>query len=233
VLVPEEIVLNGMDTSSLTKENIIQLIKNYDGSLTFVKPKKVSSSSSVWSSFSYVYVSNRKQDFVSCDKCKDVLQHRSIDGTSSMIKHIKSCTKTNKNASSAVLSIKEYLRPITSQPIPRKFKEKITDATVEFVASDNRAFELISGVGFIGLAQAIFDVGQNLSKTPNGNISNLLPNPTTVSKNYFFEKKSIKEVDEKFLGSQKEILLFTIRLAEMSIDYTTTKNLNWQTFVKI
>jgi hypothetical protein len=221
VLVPEEIVLNGMDTSSLTKENIIQLIKNHDGSLTFVKPKKLSSSSSVWSSFSYVYFSNRKQDFVSCDQCKDILQHRSIDGTSSMMKHIKSSTKTKKNAPSAVRSIQEYLRSTTSQPIPRKFKEKITDVTVEFVASDNRAFELISGVRLIGLAHAIFDVGQNLSKTPNVNISNLLPNPTTISKNYFL-KKSIKEVDEKFLSLQKEILLFTTRLAEMSTDFITT-----------
>jgi hypothetical protein len=81
----EKVILKGTDDSSLRKEKITQLIKNYDASLTFVKPK--TSSSPIWSSSSYVSVSNRKQDFVSCDKCKDVLHHKSICGTSSVIKY--------------------------------------------------------------------------------------------------------------------------------------------------
>ncbi len=40
----EELVVHGMDNSSLTKEKIVQLIKNQDASLTFVKLKKSSSS---------------------------------------------------------------------------------------------------------------------------------------------------------------------------------------------
>ncbi len=127
----EKVIVNGMDDSSLTKEKILQLIKNHDASLTFVKPKK--SSSSVWSSFSYVNVNNWKKDFVSCDKCKDVLHHKSIDGTSNMIKHLKSCESGNKNITNFSTSIKEYLRPKTSQTIPRMLKDKITDATVEFL----------------------------------------------------------------------------------------------------
>ncbi|CAF3243261.1 unnamed protein product [Rotaria sp. Silwood2] len=168
-----------MDDSSLTKEKIIQLIRNYDASLTFVKPK--TSSSRVWSSFSYVFISNRKKDFVCCDKCKDVLHHKSDSGTSNMIKHIKSCQTTSKDIPNASLTVKEYLRPKTPQPISRIFKEKITDATVEFVAVDNRAFELVSGDGFINLAQTIFNVGQDLSKTPDVNVLDLIPNPRTVS----------------------------------------------------
>ncbi|CAF5004029.1 unnamed protein product, partial [Rotaria sp. Silwood1] len=175
----KKIIINGMDDSSLTKEKIIQLIRNYDASLTFVKPK--TSSSPVWSSFSYVFISNRKKDFVCCDKCKDVLHHKSDSGTSNMIKHIKSCQTTSKDIPNASLTIKEYLRPKTAQPISRIFKEKITDATVEFVAVDNRAFELVSGDGFINLAQTIFNVGQDLSKTPDVNVLDLIPNPRTVS----------------------------------------------------
>ncbi|CAF2573675.1 unnamed protein product [Rotaria sp. Silwood2] len=168
-----------MDDSSLTKEKIIQLIKNDDASLTFVKPK--TSSSAAWSSFSYIFISNRKKDFVCCDKCKDVLHHKSESGTSNMIKHIKSCQTTSKAIPNASLTIKEYLRPKTVQPIPKIFKEKITNATAEFVALDNRAFGLVSGDGFINLAQTIFNVGQNLSKTPDVNVLDLIPNPRTVS----------------------------------------------------
>ncbi|CAF3172584.1 unnamed protein product [Rotaria sp. Silwood2] len=60
-------------------------------------------------------------------------------------------------------------------------KEKITNAAVELVSLDNRAFELISGDGFINFAQTVLDVGQNLSNKQNLNILDLLPHPTTVS----------------------------------------------------
>jgi hypothetical protein len=169
-----------MNITPPTKQTIIQLIKNNDSSLAFVKPK--TSSSRVWLNFSYVYINNKKQDFVSCDTCKDVLYHTSTDGTSSMIKHHKSCqtsnNTTNRNQS---LGIKEYFRPKKSQTIPRKIKEKITNAAVEFVSLDTRAFKLISGNGFTYFAQTLFDAGQKLSNIQHVNIEDLLPHPTTVS----------------------------------------------------
>jgi hypothetical protein len=174
-----------MDDSSLSKEEIIQLIKSHDARLTFEKPKR--SSSQVWSTFSYVRIDNRKQDFVSCETCKDILHHKSIDGTSSMMKHQKICAAAKKNSHNNSLSIKEYFRPKITQPIPKKFKEQITNATVEFVSLDNRAFELVSGDGFIHLAQTIFDVGQDLYKSQGIDVLDLLPNPTTVS-TYYSEK---------------------------------------------
>jgi hypothetical protein len=106
------------------------LIVNHYASLTFVKPKK--SSSSVWSSFKYAYVNNRKKDFVFCDKCKDVLHYKSIDGTRNMIKHLKSCESGNKNITNISISIKEYLRPKTSQAIPRMLKDKIISRDQRF-----------------------------------------------------------------------------------------------------
>ncbi len=54
-----------MDGSPLTKRKIIQLIKNHDSSVTFVKPKTKSSTSEVWSTFSYICVGDRQYDFVS------------------------------------------------------------------------------------------------------------------------------------------------------------------------
>ncbi|CAF3571137.1 unnamed protein product [Rotaria socialis] len=98
-----------------------------------------------------------------------------------MIKHIKSCQTTNEDIPNTSLNVKEYFRPKTSQPIARMLKEKITNVAVEFVALDNRAFELVSGDGFIYLAQTILNVGQDLSKTSDVDILDLIPNPRTVS----------------------------------------------------
>ncbi|CAF3148872.1 unnamed protein product [Rotaria sp. Silwood2] len=169
-----------MNNISLTKEMIKQLIQDDDKSLTFVKPK--TASSHVWKKYSYIYVSNKKQDFVSCDEFKEVLHHISTDGTSSMIKHQKSCQGSHKNNQHESFTIKEYFRPKISASIPRAIKEKITNAAVELVSLDNRAFELISGDGFINFAQTVLDVGQNLSNKQNHSIADFLPHPTTVKK---------------------------------------------------
>jgi len=74
--------------------------------------------------FIYVHIDDRKQDFVSCDTCKDVLHHKPIDGTSSMMKHQKIGEASKKNIHNS-LSIKEYFRPKATQPILKKLKEKI------------------------------------------------------------------------------------------------------------
>ncbi len=172
-----------MDNPLLTKQNIIKLIRNNDSCISFLKPKALSSEvSQVWSSFSYVYFKNYKQNFVSCDNCKDILHHTPSNGTSSMTKHKKSCTKVVTN-NGEHRSIKEYFGTTTSQSIPRRIKEKITTACTEFTILDNRPFQLICGDGFINLAEAIFDVGKNISNLSKFNIVDLLPNPTTVSKN--------------------------------------------------
>ncbi|CAF0799454.1 unnamed protein product [Adineta steineri] len=168
-----------MCNSSLTKDTIIQLIKNDDVFVTFVKPKKTSSS--VWVNFSCIYVNNMKQNFVSCDTCKDILHYTSTDGTSCMRKQQKSCQTLNKNNQNAAFGIKEYFRPKTCQKIPTKLKDKITNATVEFVSLDTRAFELVCGDGFLYFAQTLLDVGKKLSNAQNINVVDLLPHPTTVS----------------------------------------------------
>ena len=69
--------------SLLIKEKIVELIKNNDSSVTYVSP--TTASSQVWQSFRCIYVNNQKQSFVSCDKCKNILYHKSIDGTT----HVK------------------------------------------------------------------------------------------------------------------------------------------------
>ncbi|UJR13010.1 hypothetical protein I4U23_000036 [Adineta vaga] len=144
----------------LTKQQIIELIKNQDGRLTFIKPNNTSSSK-VWSNFSYVYIDNRQQNFVCCQICKEVLHHKSINGTSSMIKHKNMCEQVKKTVNHNSTSTQQYFRPKATQTVSKKVKEKVTIAAVEFVSLDNRAFELLAGDGFVHLVQTIFEAGQD------------------------------------------------------------------------
>ncbi|CAM4950245.1 unnamed protein product [Rotaria socialis] len=47
------------------------------------------------------------------------------------------------------------------------------------VATDNRAFELITGKGFVNFTQTVLSVGQDIVKSRSINASDLLPHPTT------------------------------------------------------
>ncbi|CAF1366211.1 unnamed protein product [Rotaria sordida] len=163
----------------LKKEDIPELIKNDDISVIFVKP--TTASSIVWQKFSHIYVDSKKQNFVSYDTCKDILHHKSIDGTSSMKKHLRSCESNSKNNNNKSLSINEYFAFRKTRSIPPRSKNNVLNATVELVAMDNRAYELIAGDGFINFTQTIFDAGQLLN-SQNIDVSSLLPHPTTVSK---------------------------------------------------
>ncbi|CAF1185441.1 unnamed protein product [Adineta steineri] len=80
-----------------------------------------------------------------------------------------------------LLVLKNIFDLKTSQKIPTKLKDKITNATVEFISLDTRAFELVCGDRFINFAQTLFDVGKKLSDAQNINVVDLLPQLTTVS----------------------------------------------------
>ncbi|CAF3331019.1 unnamed protein product [Rotaria socialis] len=61
------------------------------------------------------------------------------------------------------------------------------------IATDNRAFELITGKGFVNFTQTVLSVGQDIVKSRSINASDLLPHPTTVSRNInrlFISRKS-------------------------------------------
>ncbi len=120
---------------------------------------------------------------IRCDACKSIFIHRSIDGTKVMSSHLKACkhnskSDTNQQNLDAYFSSKN---PITKR-IPSKIKKSITDACVEFAALDNRVFETVKGGGFVNLMENIFVAGQRLSGLSGLKMTELLPNPTTVSK---------------------------------------------------
>lgn len=171
-----------MNNTLLTKCEVLNLIKNDDPNITFVKPKSSPLQSQVWTNFSYVYCNNNKQNFVCCDGCKEILVHIPSNGTSSMTKHQKMCSKTT-SCNNDQRNIKEYFTQTKVQSIPKKLKEKVTIAATEFAVLDTRPFHLFCGGGFTDFAQTIFNAGKALFNTSNINVEDLLPHPTTVSKN--------------------------------------------------
>lgn len=75
------------------------------------------------------------------------------------MKHLRSCELHSKNNNNKSLNINEYLSSGKTKSVPPRFKNKVLNATVELVAVDNRAFEFISGDGFINFTPIIFNVG--------------------------------------------------------------------------
>lgn len=170
----------------LTKREIQLLIDKNDPSLKIVKPVLTPKSSTVWKSFSYIYVNDNKQEYVICHTCSDVLIYKIVTGTSSLLKHIKSCLRTKEKDSTVQTDMRQHYESSTSAPkVPTRIEEEIKTACVEFAALDCRSFQTISGFGFQNLAQKIFDVGRLLPLSRKVNIQHLLPHPITVRSSLF------------------------------------------------
>ena len=111
-----------------------------------------------------------------------------------MVRHPKSCEK-EKSIHHDSSSINEYLHLKTPSGIPRNLKEKMTTAYVEFVALDNRDFKIVCGECSMNLARTVFNAGQNVKKSRDINVSDLLPHPTTVSQLCLeFRKQLVKKM---------------------------------------
>ncbi|CAF4131697.1 unnamed protein product [Rotaria sordida] len=170
----------------LKKNDIVNLIKQHDKSIVFRKPKKSLKSSPVWKHFSVVVVNNIEQEFVCCDNCKDLLVYQQRDGTTSMTKHKRACHDSitiSSSCSNNQLKVTEYYTSSKSSDIPKRIKEKIRMACTEFTALDCRAFELVTGEGFLKMAQNIFDADRCFNHLSNVKINQLIPSPITISRN--------------------------------------------------
>ncbi|CAF4341330.1 unnamed protein product, partial [Rotaria magnacalcarata] len=63
-----------------------------------------------------------------------------------------------------------------------------------FTALDCRAFEVVSGEGFMKLEQSIFDASRHTSNSSSVKITHLIPSPTTISRNIdrLYEEKKVQ-----------------------------------------
>jgi len=168
----------------LNKNQIADMIKNHDKSIKFHKPKKSLKSSAVWESFSIVVVNDVQQEIACCDECKMLLIYRQKDGTNSLAKHKRSCQCGEINSTTSSINqtkVTEFYSSSKTYNIPKKIKEKVKMACTEFIALDSRAFELVSGEGFLQMAQSIFDAGKQFNPTSCVNVKEFIPSPITVN----------------------------------------------------
>ena len=77
----------------LTKREIEQLADKGNSSLRIIKATVTSKSSTIWYSFSCIYVNDIKQEHFICNQCEYLFIYQSSFGTSSLSKHICSCQK--------------------------------------------------------------------------------------------------------------------------------------------
>ncbi|CAF3417542.1 unnamed protein product [Rotaria socialis] len=174
-----------MDKST-KKTRIQQLINDDSKSISFFKPKESPKRSIVWQSFSIICVDGKKQEIVSCDKCKQLMAYRARDGTNSLARHTRSCKNESSipsSNSSNQNQVTDYFSSSKTSIIPKKIKDRVKIGCVEFIALDSRPFETVSGEGFMKLAQSLFDAGKYFSPTSTVNLKDLIPSPVTVSRN--------------------------------------------------
>ena len=179
----------------LKKNDIVKLMKQHDKSIVLHKPKSPKLFKA-WEYFCIIVVNGVEQQFVCCDRCKELLVCRQRDGTSSIAKHkcayYDSLTSLNGCLDNR-LKVTEYYASSKCSEIPKRIKKKIKVACVEFTALDCRAFELVSGEGFLNMAQSIFDAGISFSHFEYANVNELIPAPITV-RNHFLRKSSLLKI---------------------------------------
>ncbi|CAF1102525.1 unnamed protein product [Rotaria magnacalcarata] len=154
----------------LKKNDIVALMKQHDESIALRKPKKSQKSSEVWEYFWIIVVNVYRQRV----------------GTTLMAKHKRACygsSTTSNDCLDNQLKVTEYYASSKCSEIPKRIKEKVKLACTEFTALDCRAFQLVSGEGFLKMAQTIFDAGRCFSHLAQVNVNELIPSPITISRN--------------------------------------------------
>jgi hypothetical protein len=196
---------------SLKREYLERLILKDDPSIILTKPKKTPKSSKLWDLFHQIFHNHSLQEYISCDTCKILLKHRSVDGTGVMSTHALACKKGIQSPASCSSPLTTYFAPISNSTrrIPPHLKKAITKACSEFAAIDMRAFETVAGDGFINMVQTIFNAGRTLATESNFDIKRLLPDPTTVRR-------------VRFLVNMKYV--FGFRLVGTLIEFTSLES---------
>ncbi|CAH1770381.1 7853_t:CDS:1, partial [Entrophospora sp. SA101] len=142
---------------------------------------KIGGKSDVWLRFAEVFDKEDKScGYVICKNCQHLYKYNSKEGTSNLIRHVCSSSTSNQR------NITSFL---TKKVIPTKVKEDPTKKIVNFVCKDLCPFETIVGLGFQELAQEFIKIG---SIYGNVSIEELLPHPTTISRNTLKEAELVK-----------------------------------------
>lgn len=139
-----------------------------------LKRKPHTGKSEVWKNFQLI-VENATETCVGFAECQCGLllaYDSKKTGTSSLIRHSKSCPGKSGGSQSSLLSF-------VPKTVPLRAKQAVTDKCVDFCCQDLRPFSVVKGEGFKCLAQELINVGSTFGRVP---VDSVLPHYTTVSK---------------------------------------------------
>ena len=145
----------------------------------FLKEKQ-GGRSDVWDKFAeLVDLDDKMIGYVVCRNCDYITKYNYKLGTSNLRRH-RCCNLDNQSKITSFLQKNEA---------PANVKELIKKKSINFVCCDLRPFEIVSGKGFQEFAQELVNIGSVYGPL---SIDELLPNPTTISRNIVKMAESIK-----------------------------------------
>lgn len=142
--------------------------------------EKKSGKSDVWTNFNEIVDSQEQYiGFVICKNCEHIFKHDYKTGTSTLKRH--KCSSIDKQQ-----KITSYL---SGKNTPKVAKDLINQKITNFVCRDLRPFDIIIGQGFREFSQELINIGSIYGCLK---VDDLLPHPTTVSRNIIKEAESVK-----------------------------------------
>ncbi|CAF1527281.1 unnamed protein product [Adineta ricciae] len=199
------------EKSTLSKAELQRLVSSDDPLISFKKPSN--KRSDCWTNFSQVYHSNNAQDYIVCLVCKSILKWTKDQGTRVMTHHNCVKVKSPSTTPTRQRTISSYCtHPSLSKECPL-IRKRITEVCVEYCALDGRSFESVAGTGFKALAKQLVNAGATLGTSVN--VTELLPDPSTISRN----------VEQVYFNLKKQLISLCVSLECFSItcDFWTAK----------
>jgi len=172
------------------KSDNCKLLENIDGKAAF------------WKCFNKVVYNNdmgKETGFVCCTKCKVLMGYTYNKGSSHLGRH--KCVLLSRESKNSMLPFLTKKNKSLPNNVLNECKEKY----IQFVCQDIRPMDIVSGPGFKSLASYLIEVGSQFGQI---DVDDLLPHPTTISRNL------IKNTDTKREQLFKSIKPFLI--AEMT-----------------
>lgn len=160
------------------KENIYRLIEN---------KRKIKSP--VWKVFRFIQNEHGLDipNFVCCQLCKNVYPHNHRNGSSNLSKHkcVKNVQSNTAVAGSSQSTIPEYCIAPTNlkQKFSEHLKKDLNKSCASFVVLDMRPMYAMAGNGLAKLLSTFTYIGLKYGFLSPETCSEVLPHPTTVSRN--------------------------------------------------
>lgn len=150
----------------------------------YILVERKSAKSDVWKQFKQVHDTSTNETIgaVQCIKCKVILSYSSSKTGSSHLKRHVCKVLTGQSRIDTHFTTKE-------KEIKKEIKDSVTKACVTLCSKDVRPFDIVSGSGFINFAQTLLQIGATYG---NLDAKNLLPHPTTVSRNTEKEMERVR-----------------------------------------